>query len=70
MAAAAPIVGARVTRFLVLQRFRLALAHTRASLTLTKLLRSVRALHRWQAALRVGRVYRATLLKLLRRVRA
>ncbi|KAL1504450.1 hypothetical protein AB1Y20_010856 [Prymnesium parvum] len=70
MAKEAPMLVARVKRFIHLKRFRLALAHAKMGLALTRLLRRARARALWRRALSIGRVYRASLLSLLRRVRA
>ena len=69
MAARGPEIVARVRRWIVLRRFRRALAHTRAGLRLCRLLRRVRALALWRAALLPVRAYlRSGLRRLARRL--
>ena len=58
----------RVKRWVVLRRWRRALAVVSAGLALSWLLRRVRALNLWAAGLRVARVYLRTLRPLHRRV--
>ncbi|EOD06811.1 hypothetical protein EMIHUDRAFT_106740 [Emiliania huxleyi CCMP1516] len=66
---AAGRIVARVRRWIVLRRFRRALAHTLAGLRLCRLLRRVRALALWRAALLPVRAYlRSGLRRLARRV--
>jgi myosin heavy subunit len=56
MVARAPRLVERITRLVVLRRFRLALAHTRLGLALIQLHRSVQAQRRWVLATRVLRI--------------
>ncbi|KOO25227.1 myosin-like protein [Chrysochromulina tobinii] len=70
MVARAPRLVERITRLVVLRRFRLALAHTRLGLALIQLHRSVQAQRRWAAARgHAKRVQYATELAKIQRLR-